>query len=218
MDKNILTISEASQFLDASISSLRRWDEVGVLKPIKTAGKHRRYLYSDLVNFINNKGFIVDKINESKIVIAYARVSSSDQKDDLDRQVEKLKGYCESKNYDYRVIKDLGSGLNYNKKGLKQLINLICNKKIDRIVLTYKDRLIRYGYEIILEICKINNVTIDIIEDNLAKTYEQELVEDVLSIITVFSSKLYGSRSSKKKTEFIETATKYFSKVRRLYE
>lgn len=216
MDKNILTISEASKILGASISSLRRWDDAGVLKPIKTAGKHRRYLYSDLLNFINNKGNIINENDESKVVIAYARVSSSDQKDDLERQANKLKDYCESKGFNYRIIKDLGSGLNYNKKGLKQLINLICNKEVDRIVLTYKDRLIRYGYEMILEICKINNVTIDIIEDSPTKTYEQELVEDVLSIITVFSSKLYGSRSSKKKTEFIETATKYFTKDKKI--
>lgn len=199
INKNVLTISEASKFLGASISSLRRWDELKYLTSIKTAGKHRRYLYDDLVAFINNKDKVIEYDNNSKLVIAYARVSSNDQKDDLARQVDKLSSYCKDREYNYQIIKDLGSGLNYNKKGLKQLINLICYKKIIKIVITYKDRLIRYGYEIIEELCKIHNVVIEIIEDSSTKTYEQELVEDVLSVIAVFSSKLYGSRSKKKK-------------------
>lgn len=212
IDKNMISISEASKLLGVSISTLRRWDESNVFNSIKTAGKHRRYLYNDIVNFINNKSLIRDNDSASYITVAYARVSSSDQKEDLERQVDKLIKYCEEKEFDYNVIKDLGSGLNYKKKGLKQLINLICNKKIDRIVITYKDRLLRYGYEIIEELCRIHNVIIEVIEDNSKKTYEQELVEDVLSIITVFSSKLYGSRSSKKKEEFIEYATKFYTK------
>jgi len=91
----------------------------------------------------------------------------------------------------------LGSGLNYNKKGLKELIELICSQRINRFIINYKDRLIRYGYEIIENICELNGVEIEIINHTEDKTYEEELVEDVLSIITVFSSKLYGSRSHK---------------------
>lgn len=93
----------------------------------------------------------------------------------------------------------MGSGLKYNKKGLMELIELICSNEIERIVLNYKDRLIRFGYELIEEFCKYHGVKIEIINFTEDKTYEEELVEDVLSIITVFSSKLYGSRSHKKR-------------------
>ncbi|WP_369800219.1 IS607 family transposase [Anaerosalibacter sp. Marseille-P3206] len=108
--------------------------------------------------------------------------------------------YCSARGYQFKIIKDIGSGLNYNKKGLKELIKLICEREIDRIVINYKDRLIRFGYDIIEQMCDFNGVKIEIINYTEDKTYEEELVEDVLSIITVFSTKLYGSRSHKAKT------------------
>ena len=149
---------------------------------------------------------LINKENE-KLSIAYCRVSSIDQKDDLVRQINTVSEYCIAKGYQFRIIQDLGSGLNYNKKGLKELIELICSQRINRIIINYKDRLIRYGYEIMENICELNGVKIEIINHTEDKTYEQELVEDVLSIITVFSSKLYGSRSHKIKKieeEFIK--------------
>ncbi len=91
----------------------------------------------------------------------------------------------------------MGSGLNYKKKGFQELVSRICSNEIERIVINYKDRLIRFGYEIIEQLCDIYNVKIEIINHTEDKTYEQELVEDVLSIITEFSAKLYGSRSHK---------------------
>ena len=97
------------------------------------------------------------------------------------------------------MISDLGSGLNYNKKGLRELIEWICSNRIERIVVNYKDRLIRFGFELIEHLCSIYNVTIEVINLTEDKTYEEELVEDVLSVITVFSAKLYGSRSHKSK-------------------
>ncbi|ERJ12312.1 putative site-specific integrase-resolvase protein [Haloplasma contractile SSD-17B] len=132
-----------------------------------------------------------------KVSIDYCRVSSNDQKEDLKRQIQAVSDYCVSKGYKFRIIQDLGSGLNYKKKGLKELIQLICNNQIDRIIINYKDRLIRFGYEIIEQLCNQNDVKIDVINCTEDKTYEEELVADVLSIITVFSSKLYGSRSRK---------------------
>ena len=136
---------------------------------------------------------------EDKITIAYCRVSSSDQKEDLQRQIENVSNYCIAKGYQFRVISDLGSGLNYQKKGLKELIELICSNSIERIVVNYKDRLIRFGFELIEQLCSIYHVKIEVINLTEDKTYEEELVEDVLSVITVFSAKLYGSRSHKTK-------------------
>lgn len=187
-----LTIKEASEFLGVAISTLRRWENENRIKSERTEGGHRRYDKSMIISLKNKRDNI-------KLTIGYCRVSSSDQREDLERQVTQVSNYCSAKGYQFRIIQDLGSGLNYNKKGLKELIELICEREIDRIVINYKDRLIRYGYEIIEELCQLNGVTIEVINHTEDKTYEQELVEDVLSIITVFSSKLYGSRSHKVK-------------------
>lgn len=185
-----LSITDAAKFLGVDISTLRRWEDEGKIKPDRTPGGHRRYDKDLLIS-------LSLKRKNLKLAIAYARVSSQDQKDDLQRQIDNISMYCTARGYQFRVISDLGSGLNYSKKGLLELIELICSNEIDRIVVNYKDRLIRYGYEIIEEVCKHHNVTIEVINNTEDKTYEEELVEDVLSIITVFSSRLYGSRSHK---------------------
>lgn len=189
----MLTIKEASEFLGVSVPTMRRWENEGKITSYRTTGKHRRYDKNDLIRFKSKED------DDFKITIAYCRVSSSDQKQDLERQIENVSNYCIAKGYQFKVISDLGSGLNYNKKGLKELIALICSEEINRIVINYKDRLIRFGYEMIEELCSIYNVKIEIINHTEDKTYEEELVEDVLSVITVFSSKLYGSRSHKAK-------------------
>lgn len=185
-----MAITEAAKFLGVDISTLRRWEDAGKIKSERTKGGHRRYDKDELLSISNKRKNI-------KLTVAYARVSSSDQKEDLERQISNVSAYCIARGYQFKVISDLGSGLNYNKKGLIELIDLICSNEIERIVINYKDRLIRYGYEIIEEVCKHHNVTIEVINHTEDKTYEEELVEDVLSIITVFSSRLYGSRSHK---------------------
>ena len=185
-------VKEASELLGISISTLYRLEKQGKIKSTRTAGNHRRY---DEISI--NK--LIQKNINPKITIAYARVSSHDQKDDLERQIINISNYCTAKGYQFKVISDLGSGLNYKKKGLQELINYISFNKIERIVINYKDRLIRYGYEIIESFCKWHNISIEIINLTEDKSYEQELVEDMLSIVTVFSSRLYGSRSHKNK-------------------
>ncbi len=187
-----LSIREAAKFLGVDVSTLRRWEYEGKIKPERTSGGHRRYDKDLLISISNKKKNI-------KLTIAYARVSSNDQKEDLKRQIDNVSMYCTARGYQFKVISDLGSGLNYTKKGLLELIDLICSNEIERIVVNYKDRLIRYGYEILEEMCKHHNVIIEVINNTDDKTYEEELVEDVLSIITVFSSRLYGSRSHKTK-------------------
>lgn len=189
----MLDIKEASLLLGVSKSTLRRWEDEGKITSFRTNGNHRRYDKNELLAFKRISPTI------KKYTIAYCRVSSSDQKLDLDRQIETVSNYCVAKGYQFKVIKDIGSGLNYNKKGLKELINLISSNEIDRIVINYKDRLIRFGFELIEQLCQINNVEIEIINLTEDKSYEEELVEDILSIITVFSAKLYGSRSHKNK-------------------
>ncbi len=138
--------------------------------------------------------------SDNRKTIAYARVSSSDQKDDLIRQVQVLELYCSKLGFDYEVITDLGSGMNYYKKGLTKLLNLILRGQVKRLVLTHKDRLLRFGAELGFSICEAKEVEVILInkgDENVR--FEEELVKDVLEIITVFSARLYGSRSKKNK-------------------
>ena len=134
----------------------------------------------------------------NKKIIGYCRVSSHKQKDDLERQIENVKTYMYAKGYQFEIITDIGSGINYNKKGLNQLIDMITNSEVDKIVVLYKDRLIRFGYELIENLCEKYGTTIEII-DNTEKTEEQELVEDLIQIVTVFSCRLQGKRANKAK-------------------
>lgn len=125
-------------------------------------------------------------------------MSSNKQKDDLERQIDNVKTYMIAKGYQFEIITDIGSGINYNKKGLNQLIDMVTNSEVEKIVVLYKDRLVRFGFELIENLCNKYGVTIEII-DNTEKTEEQELVEDMIQIITVFSAKLQGKRANKAK-------------------
>ena len=119
-------------------------------------------------------------------------------KNDLIRQANILENYIKNKTNNYKIITDLGSGINFQKKGLKLLINLIISKKLDKIYLTHKDRLLRFGSDLVISIAKEFGTEV-IILNKEEKTFEIELAEDVLEIITVFSAKLYGKRSHKNK-------------------
>ena len=125
-------------------------------------------------------------------------MSSSKQKDDLERQIENVKIYMITKGYQFDVITDIGSGINYNKKGLNQLIDMITDSKVEKIVVLYKDRLLTFGFEIIENLCNKYRTIIEII-DNTQRTVEQELVEDLIQIVTVFSCRLQGKRANKAK-------------------
>jgi predicted site-specific integrase-resolvase len=129
--------------------------------------------------------------------IAYARVSSHDQKTDLERQKQVLELYCARQGWIFEVVSDLGSGMNYHKKGLKYLLGEILAGKIGRLVIAHKDRLLRFGAELIFAICAAKNVEVVILNQGEDTTFEEDLAKDVLEIITVFSARLYGSRSRK---------------------
>lgn len=189
----MLSIGKFAKSLGVSIQTLRNWDKEGKLKPTYVTENGYRYYSEDLLNkFRNIKN--VNKIKKKNIL--YARVSTKSQKDDLDRQVDNLKQYAYSKGYSFEIITDIGSGINYKKEGLLKMINLVECGEVDRIIVLYKDRLIRFGYDLIEYICKLNDTKIEIV-DNSTISKEQELTEDLIQIITVFSNKLYGERSKK---------------------
>ena len=194
-----LSISETALMLGISTKTLRRWENNNKFIPeYRTIGNHRRYSINQIKKLINPNYEIKNKLN-----ICYSRVSSHGQKQDLVRQEEYLLKYCKENNIkNVKSIKDLGSGINFKKKGLKTLLNLIINYEIDTIYLTYKDRLLRMGYELIVSIASEFNTKIVVI-NQVEETFNETLVKDLLEITTVFSSKLYGSRSKKKKLSSI---------------
>ena len=129
--------------------------------------------------------------------VCYARVSSHDQKADLDRQQALLESYCAAHGWSCLVIRDLGSGMNYRKKGLNQLLELVLDGRMQRLVLTHKDRLLRFGAELVFTLCELKSIEVVVIHQGERPSFEEELAQDVLEIITVFSARLYGSRSRK---------------------
>ena len=193
----LVNISEAARILGVTTTTLRNRDKKGLLKPDElTKGKARRYRVESLRNINRNIIFTKDDLK----TIAYARVSSHDQKQDLNRQVQLLELYCTKHGYKYEVIQDIGSGMNYYKKGLTRLIDLILDNQVQRLILTHKDSLLRFGAELVFSICEAKNVEVIIInQGEEPPSFEEELAKDVLEIITVFSARLYGSRSKKNK-------------------
>lgn len=189
------SIGEFAKAIGKTTKTLRNWDKVGTLKPIRVEQNGYRYYSQEQLNrFLGLK----QENNLNKKVIGYCRVSSHKQKDDLERQIENVKTYMYAKGYQFEIIQDIGSGINYNKKGLNQLIDMITNSEVEKIVILYKDRLLRFGFEIIDNLCNKYGTTIEII-DNTEKTEEQELVEDLIQIVTVFSCRLQGKKANKAK-------------------
>ncbi len=186
----MIKIGKAAKLLGISIQTLHKWEQTGELVPARKSNAGTRYYDADKLLNLNN---------EDNPTIGYARVSSHDQKEDLVRQSELLETFCVAKGWRFKIISDLGSGMNYKKKGLNELLELILKKKIRRIVLTHKDRLLRFGSELVFALCEIQGIEIVIINKGEQPSFEEELAKDVLEIITVFSARLYGSRSHKNK-------------------
>lgn len=192
--KKYYSIRKLSEMIDVSAQTLRNWEKSGKLIPdYKTASGYRYYSYDQVATLTGHK---VD--NTSKITIGYCRVSSAKQKDDLERQVENVKAYLLAQGRPFEIIEDIGSGINYNKKGLLELLQKVIDHKVEKIVVLYKDRLLRFGYELFENIAKSYGTSIEVI-DNTDKTKQQELVEDLVQIMTVFSCRLQGKKAKKTK-------------------
>ena len=189
------SIGQFAKAIGKTTKTLRNWDKNGKLKPVRVEDTGYRYYSQEQLNhFLGLK--LEKQIN--KKIIGYCRVNSHKQKDDLERQIENVKTYMYAKGYQFEIITDIGSGINYNKKGLNQIIDMVTNSEVEKIVVLYKDRLIRFGYELIENLCNKFGTIIEII-DNTEKTEQQELVEDLVQIVTVFSCRLQGKRANKAK-------------------
>ena len=127
-----------------------------------------------------------------------------------------LELFCISHGWSFEIISDLGSGMNYNKRGLKKLLNKILDNEISRLVLTHKDRLLRFGAELVFALCAARGIEVILLNKGNEPSFEEELASDVLEIITVFSARLYGSRSQKNK-KLIENLEKVTQDAARSY-
>jgi len=198
LDK-LISIKQACELLGVNAWTLRRYPEE-VLPVRRTPKGHRRFLMSDVLK-LQGKQLTDSTINN---VAVYCRVSSQDQKSkgDLDRQKCRVLEYCVKRNYNVAFILDeVGSGLNDNRKKFHSLLDLITSKKITKVVVEHKDRLTRFNFEIIKKLAKGFDVDIEVIDVELNKTFEEELVSDIVSLMASFSARLYGKRSSRNKSK-----------------
>ena len=187
------SIHEFSKILGVSAQTLRNWDNNGKLHPHHTTASGYRYYSEEQLNEV-----LHIKPKNNRITIGYCRVSGPKQKDDLERQIENVRTYLLAKGEPFEIISDIGSGINYKKKGLQELIKRILENQVEKVVILYKDRLLRFGFELVEYLAMLHHCEIEII-DNTERTEQQELVEDLVQMITVFSCKLQGKQANKAK-------------------
>ncbi|MBV9385088.1 MAG: IS607 family transposase [Chroococcidiopsidaceae cyanobacterium CP_BM_ER_R8_30] len=184
-------IGRAATELGVSCDTLRRWEAAGKIEVERTPTGHRRY---DLAKL---RGLGLAGAGTKRITLAYARVSHQNQKQELRNQVSVLESFCAEKGWQFEVIQDIGSSMNYRKSGLRQLIQRLCQGDVGRLVMTHRDRLLRLGVELIFSLCEHFGTEVVIINASSLAEFEDELAEDVVEIITIFSARLYGTRSQK---------------------
>ena len=181
-----------AELLGVSVKTLQRWDRDGILKANRSPTDRRYYTYDQYLQF---KGIQTE--NDIRDIVIYARVSTRNQKDDLQNQVEFLKQFCNAKGIIVnQCIEDFGSGLNYNRKKWNKLLDEVMENKIKTIVISNKDKFIRFGYDWFEKFCEKFNTKI-IIVNNETLSPNEELVQDIISILHVFSCRLYGLRKYK---------------------
>ena len=193
------TINKFAKIIGVTPQTLINWDRSGRLHPHHTSTNGYRYYSEEQLCAVTGIQFAPRK------VIGYCRVPSRKQKDDLERQVENLRTYLYAQGNPFEIITDIGSGINYKKDGLQELIHRIEANQVEKVVVLYKDRLVRFGFELLETIATIHGCKIEIV-DMARKSEQQELVEDLVQIFTVFSCELQGKRAHQAKKMIRELA------------
>ncbi|HOT87930.1 MAG TPA: IS607 family transposase, partial [Bacteroidales bacterium] len=156
-------------------------------------GEHRRFRQEDLDAYMG-----VKKEKQERLTVIYARCSTAKQKENLERQKDRLRKHAEEKGYKYLMIDEIASGINEKRKGIHKLIKMCFEGKVERILIEYKDRLARFGYEYLDAIFRNLEIIVEIVEIK-EKKYEDELAEDIMKILTCYSARYYGARGGRKK-------------------
>lgn len=182
MNEQLYSPKQLSDLLKVTPETLREWHKKGVIQATTTQGGHRRYIYNGQSDVSDNrKGFI------------YCRVSSSKQRGDLERQI----AFMQKQFPTFEVVQDIGSGLNFKRKGLSWLLEQVMSGNVSKVVVAHRDRLCRFGYELIVQVLQHFNTTLEVFGHDSVKEPITELGEDLLSIITVFSARYHGARKYK---------------------
>ena len=197
------SIGQFAKKIGKTVETLRNWERKNVLIPAyKSKAKHRMYSDEQLIEVLQKQQ------PENRINIGYCRVSANHQKDDLLRQISLVENYLSARGQKLKIIQDIGSGINYKKKGLKELLKEVSINQVDTVFVLHKDRLVRFGFELLLDMFQLHGTKIEIINQTEDKPVEEELVEDIMNIIHVFSCRLNGRRShiNKKIIEKLEVS------------
>jgi putative resolvase len=197
--ERLYNLKEACLLLGLHPRTIQKWDKQGKIRVVRTPGGRRRIPESEIRRLQGEKGI--------RSIIGYARVSSNTQKDDLKRQVKYLRqsGVQE-------VITDIGSGLNEKRKGFLRLLDRVLHNEVDKVVILYEDRLTRFGFDTLKKVFEAHGTNIEVLNQTDVKPPQQELVEDLITIISHFSGKLYGMRSRKQK-EVVKRAKELFAQA-----
>ncbi len=188
-------MKEASEILGVSVRCLQIWDKEGKIRCVRTVGGRRRIPESEIKRILGIK-----EIDVGRKTVIYARVSSYDQKQkgDLERQKESLLEYAKSKGYEVvSVLEDVASGPNENRRSLNKLFDMVETREIGVIVVRFKDRLTRFGFKYLERYFASRGVRIEVVNGDEPKDAHQELVEDLIALVSSLAGKLYGTRSHK---------------------
>ncbi|RDD53152.1 MAG: IS607 family transposase [Candidatus Korarchaeota archaeon NZ13-K] len=197
MTERLLTLSEACKRLGIHPNTLRKWDRQGKIRVVRTVGGRRRVPEDEVERLMG-----IIKPDASKRAVVYCRVSSHDQKQkgDLERQKESLLEYAKSKGYEVvSVLEDVASGLNENRESLGRLFDMVEKHEVGVVIVEFKDRLTRFGFRYLERYFASHGVRIEVVNGEEPKDVHQELVEDLMALVSSFAGKLYGMRSRKYK-------------------
>ena len=193
--KELLTLSKASRILGVTTKTLRNWDDAGKIKTIRTEGNHRRIPLEEIDRIKDNEPKSLTKTK----TLAYCRCSTKKQEENLERQVGRVLEYCYEQNWNVELFKDIGSELNENRRNFKKLLKRVSDEDVQRVVIEYKDRVARYGFETFRALCDNFGVEIVILNEKEEQSFEEEMVDDIISLVTSYSARIYGKRGGKKK-------------------
>jgi putative resolvase len=186
--EKLYTLKEAKKLLGVTTRTIQRWDKQGKIRVVRTVGGRRRIPESEIKRILGLK--------EERVVVGYARVSSTTKKDDLERQKQLICSYAKDKGYDkVQILSDVGSGLNEKRKGFLRLLEMVTEGKVSKVIVAYKDRLTRFSFETMRKLFQAFGTEIEVI--NSEEKNQEELIEDLIIIVSHFAGKLYGMRSHK---------------------
>lgn len=192
MENKVYTLNQFAAKLGVTPQTLRTWHKEGRLTPaFITEGGHRRYTHKQYLEFVGEASSQTTKLN-----VGYVRISSKKQSDDLVRQAQLMENYLISKGKPFKIIQSVGSGINYKNPQLHELIRMVIHKEVDTVYVLYKDRLVRFGFELLEFLFNEFGVSIEVVNQQF-ETAQEELVTDLIQIVTDFSAKLNGKQKHK---------------------